>query len=171
MNIDYTTIASIERPKRENGRPFALRLFALALMGVFFVALMACLAVGVQVFGKAADVQQRTDQLHLQSGFLSNIVHAGDAAGAVGAAEGPEGEALVLAEELPSGTYETRLYLYRGQVCQEYAIAGRPFNPDTATPLFESDTFAFSLEGRLLHMTTDQGTVDVALRSEQGGAL
>ena len=63
------------------------------------------------------------------------------------------------------------IFDFNGTLYQEYAIAGRDYNPKTATPLFKSNTFEFSFDGELLSMTTDQGTLDVALRSRQGAGL
>ena len=170
MNINHAMVAAFERSKKPE-RHSSLRAFTILLMGVFFIALMACLAIGVHVYGKAAAVQQHTSEVHVQSGFLSNVVHAADAKGSVTRAQGPEGPALVLVEALSTGTYETRIYCYQGTVYQEYAIAGHDYNPSSATPLFDSATFDFTMNGQLLSIATDQGTVDVALRSAQGTPL
>lgn len=83
---------------------------------------------------------------------------------------GPEGRSLVIVEELQSGTFETRFYLYQGRVLQEYSIAGTPYTPEKASIVADSDTFEFTYSKGLLSVTTDQGTSNVALRSAQGGA-
>ena len=92
-----------------------------------------------------------------------------DAADAVEEGIGPEGRALVLGEHLESGTYETRIYQYQGNIVQEYAIAGHDYAPDRAQVLAASAIFDFTYAGNLLTVTTDQGSFDVALRSAQGG--
>ncbi|WP_270575606.1 DUF4860 domain-containing protein, partial [Candidatus Collinsella stercoripullorum] len=104
--------------------------------------------------------------------LIANAVRATDAAGSVSAAEGPEGPALVLAEHLDSGDYQTRFYLYRGFVVQEYALADAPLAPDAATPVVESASFSFELDegSGLLRVSTDAGEVLVALRSAGGDA-
>jgi hypothetical protein len=63
-----------------------------------------------------------------------------------------------------------RIYLYKGQIVQEYSVAGAAYTPDRAQPLLKSTSFDFELHGDLLVIHTDQGATNVALRSEQGGA-
>lgn len=169
MNINYAVVFAFERSKEEAGGRSTSRLFTLLLMGVFFVALMGGLAAGANIYRSVAEVQADTNDLHIQSGLVANTVHVNDAADAVEAGQGPEGPALVLVERLETGTYETRIYEYQGTVYQEYAIAGNPYNPLSATALFESATFDYSFDGKLLTVTTDLGTFDVALRSGQAG--
>ena len=171
MNINYALVSAFERSKETKRRESSSRLFTVILMGVFFVVLMGMLAVGATIYSSVVGVKAYTDEIHVQSGLLANTVHVNDAVCAVKSGEGPEGPALVLEEALETGTYETRIYLYQGMVCQEYAIAGRAYNPESATPLFESGLFEFSFDGELISLTTDQGTLDVALRSRQGASL
>ena len=158
-------IAAFERARDTHETHDVSQLFSMALMGVFFVALMAGLASGAALYRRATQAQQAAYDLHLQSGLLTNVIRGGDLAGAVGEGEGPEGRALVLRRRLTSNTYETRIYLYEGNVVQELSVAGRPFDPKGATTLLASRTFDFSLAGSLLTITTDAGSFDVALRS------
>ena len=74
--------------------------------------------------------------------------------------------AIVFTYKLEAGDYETRLYLYQGALVQELAFSTDPYLPMTATKIVETSTFAFTCEDGLLSVTCDQGTVDVALRSE-----
>lgn len=171
MNINYAVVSAFERSKDEKKPNGSARAFTVLLMAVFFIALMAGLAGGATMYRSIYETQAHTDDVHLQAGLIANTVHVNDSLSAVGEGEGPEGRALVLVETLDSGTYETRLYLYKGQMMQEYAISGRDYNPTTATPLFKTNTFEFSFDGELLTITTDKGTCDVAMRSRQGGAL
>ena len=75
-----------------------------------------------------------------------------------------------MVERLESGTYETRIYRYQGAIVQEYAIAGRPYKPNNATKIIESDKFEFSYENGLVTIVTDDGEWCIALHSAQGGA-
>lgn len=171
MNINYALVSAFERSKKpEKHRPPA-RLFTLLLMAVFFIALMGGLAAGAGIYSSVEQVKTHTDDVHVQAGFLSNAVHVNDSVDAIERGEGPEGPSLVLVETIGKWTYETRLYRYDGVIYNEYAISGRAYNPSSATPLFESETFEFDFDGKLLTMTTDKGTLQVALRSRQGGAL
>lgn len=172
MNINYAIVSAFERSKEQGkGQRSTHRLFAVVLMLVFFVALMAGLAAGVVMYKHIADVQQEVNASHLQSGLMANIVHVNDSVYSVNAAEGPQGKALVLIEEINGSSYETRVYQYNGHIVEEYAISGHDYAPTRATQLIESETFDFSFDGKMLSITTDEGTVNVALRSRQGGSL
>ena len=167
-------ISVIERARgRGQARPSS-RLFSVVLMAVFFIALMGGVAAGALMSRATAEAQELASELHLQSGLITNTVRGGDIVAAVGQGTGPEGPALVLTRHLPSGTYETRIYHYEGVVMQEFAAAGRPYDPRGTTKLLESDEFSFDISGDLVTFTFDQGSFCVALRSGdvvgQGGA-
>jgi len=170
MDINYAVVSAFERSKRTTRKEASSRAFTITLMAVFFVALMAGLAAGVNIYRSVAQVQQSANDIRLESGLLANSVHVADEADAIEVGEGPEGKALVLLERLSSGTYETRIYRHQGNIVQEYAIAGRDYAPERAQVLAPSANFDFTLDGNLLTVTTDQGSFNVALRSEQGGA-
>lgn len=171
MNINYALVSAFERSKKDDGKRSSSRLFTVLLMAVFFIALMGMLAAGAHIYNGVVGVQSHTNDVHMQAGLMANTVHVNDSVFAVERGDGPEGDALVLVEALETGTFETRVYQYKGTIFQEYAIAGRDYNPQTATPLFSSKVFDFSFDGRMLTITTDQGTLDVALRSKQGSGL
>ncbi|MBR0404709.1 MAG: DUF4860 domain-containing protein [Eggerthellaceae bacterium] len=171
MNINYAMVSAFERSKKPEVHRAPSQLFMLVLMAVFFIALMGGLAAGAGIYSAVVQTHSYTDDVHLQSGLLANTVHVNDSVYAVERGEGPEGPALVLVESLEYGTFETRVYQYKGTIFTEYAISGRDYNPTSATPLFRSDAFEFAFDGELLTMTTDKGTLEVALRSTQGGAV
>lgn len=172
MNINYAIVSAFEQSKNQGKKNRStMQLFGVVLMGVFFVVLMIGLVSGVLMYRHVIDIQAQTNVSHLQNGLLANIVRVNDTALSVDEGEGPEGRALVLVEEINGGKYETRIYRYAGCIMQEYAIAGRDYAPTRATKLFASDVFDFSFDGEVLTITTDEGPVDVTLRSRQGGGL
>ena len=75
----------------------------------------------------------------------------------------------MIVQNLDSGTYETRLYLYKGSIVQEYSLTGTKYTPSKASKVTESSSFAFTYDNGLLTVSTDQGTCEVALRHLQGG--
>ena len=143
--------------------------FNFALVAVFFLLLMLCLVVGVNIYRDAAASRERADVVRVQTGLVVGAVRGADMADAYQTGEGPEGPALVMVTHLASGTYETRLYLCEGRIVEEYAIAGREYNPENAVALMESSVFAFSIDGNLITITTDEGTSSVTLRSASVG--
>ena len=159
-------ISVIEKARGRSDSHPSSRLLSIALMAVFFIALMGGLAAGAQMYRSAALAQEQANELHLQSGLITNVIRYNDFARAVRQVAGPEGPALVLERTLSSGTYETRIYQYQGTVVQEFQAAGRPFDPAGATPLLKTNTFAFAINGNLITFTTDYGSFDVALRCD-----
>lgn len=158
-------LAAAGKARIENGELSASNIFAILLFAVFALALFVALIGASSAYQRIADDSQAANAKRLNTSLLSNIVHAADSADAVSAMEGPEGDVLVLAEHLDSGTYETRLYLHEGWVVQEYALSDAPLSPKTATRLAESQTFSFTAEPRLVRIWCDEGETTVALRS------
>ncbi len=140
--------------------------FTLVLFGAFVVLLLLGLWMGTVAFRTITVMQDATDDARLALTSLQNRVRSFDQADSFGTGQGPEGPAIVFTYKLEAGDYETRLYLYQGALVQELAFSTDPYLPMTATKIVETSTFAFTCEGGLLSVTCDQGTVDVALRSE-----
>ena len=140
--------------------------FTLVLFGAFVVLLLLGLWMGTVAFRTITVMQDATDDARLALTSLQNRVRSFDQADSFGTGQGPEGPAIVFTYKLEAGNYETRLYLYQGALVQELAFSTDPYLPMTATKIVETSTFAFTCEDGLLSVTCDQGTVDVALRSE-----
>lgn len=143
--------------------------FTGVLFGLFIVVLLIAIVIGTNVYRSLYDTGQEISSERIATSLLYNTIRAVDSVDALEEAIGPEGVALVLNEHAISGTYETRIYLYQGMLVQEYAHAGTAYNPEHATPLVETDTFAFSYRDGLLTVTTSQGQVDIAMRCATGG--
>ncbi len=158
-----------EASARSNTERKYRRLFPLLLLCVFFIALLLALIAGVTVYRHVSDVQAANVSHREGIELICNIVRANDAKGAVAVGDGPEGKSLVIVQNLDSGTYETRLYLYKGSIVQEYSLAGTEYTPSKASKITDSSSFAFTYDNGLLTVTTDQGTCEVALRYLQGG--
>lgn len=155
--------------RAENGQSFG-RLFTALLFALFVAVLLIAIMAGTGLYRALVDVRELADSSRLATGLIANSVRASDATNAVGTGEGPEGSSLVLTERFESGTFETRIYAYQGAIVEEYALSDAPYTPEKATPLVNSNTFAFSFENGLLTVDTDDGTVQIALRSAKGGA-
>lgn len=150
------------RPAAQKARPLSTILVILLLL-----VSVASLGVGAQVYRSIHQASSSDDSFRLSSALLMNTVRSQDRALAVGSAPGPEGPVLKLVSHLDSGDYETRLYLYQGQVVREFTLAQSPLAPQSAVPVVPAQSFSFALEGDLLTLATDKGTTSVALRSPQ----
>ena len=169
--INYAVVSAFERVKHIDDKRAPVRVFTLLLIVVFFIILMGGLAGGASMYSSITNIQSHNNELYQQSGLIANAVRTNDKLYSITQGEGPEGPALVLVKVIDGESYETRLYLYRGHVMEEYAMAGSPYKTSAATVLFDSKTFDFSFDGKLLSVTTDFGTSEVALRSRQGDGL
>ena len=97
-------ISVIEKARGRSDEHPSVHFFSLALLAVFFVALMTCLVAGAHVYRTAAQAQEQANERHLGSGLIANIVRAHDTANVARIAEGPEGPALVLARRTASSS-------------------------------------------------------------------
>ena len=145
------------------------RIFPPLFLAVLFILLMVALITGVNAYSAVASAQDAGNQTREGLELISNSVRANDATGSIAVGQGPEGKSLVVVQNLESGVYEIRTYLYQGKVVQEYAVQGNQYNPQTADVLAESSNFDFSFADGLLTIKTDQGTTEIALRNLQGG--
>lgn len=150
---------------RDFGRGFTIVLFV-----VFIAALLVALVVGTQVYSSLANVRTATGDSRMSSSFVVNSIKGHDAIDEIAIGQGPEGVSLILIEALDSGRYETRIYLYKGTIVEEYSLDQAPYDPSRATPLVESDIFDVSYQGGLLTVYTQEGSAEVALHSVRGGA-
>lgn len=144
-------------------------MFTALLFAVFVLVLLVSITAATRVFDGLHTIQMSANEARLGEGLIANMVHANDEINSVAVGQGPEGRSLVLREVLESGTYETRIYLYEGNILEEYVLEGTAYSPKTATNIVASSTFEFSYENGMLTITTDQGTTKVALRSLAGG--
>ena len=140
------------------------RLFTALLFALFLIALLIALSAGTNLYRTLGDTSR------IATGLIANSVRAADAVDAIGTGQGPEGRSLVLTERLDGGTFETRIYSYEGVIVEEYAPADAAYTPEKAARIVDSVRFSFSYENGLLTVYTDDGTVQVALRSVRGGA-
>ncbi len=145
------------------------RLYPVLFLVALFTLLLLTLVCGVRTYNAVAGAQADNGDTREGLVLIANTVRANDATGSVAVGRGPEGRSLVIIENLPSGSYEVRTYLYRGAIVQEYALAGSQYTPESSTAIVSSDSFDFAYADGLLAITTDQGTCEVALRNFQGG--
>lgn len=157
-------------PRRVSHAKAATRVFSVILMAVFFVLLMIGLVSGAVMYRSIAATQSRSNDLVMEAGLLESLVHGGDSRNAVRQGAGPEGPALVFVEEVGADSYETRLYLHQGTIVEEYALAGKPYEPANANELLSAEEFDFTVEEGHLTLFIDDTAMTLYLRSDQDGA-
>ena len=173
MSSTHTTLmdAVTTSSSRRHERSFNYqRAFSILLFVVFVVVDLLALVIGTSSYGSLTKMQAANDARIMTLGPITSSIRANDAADSIRTGEGPEGKALVLATSDEAGTYETRIYLYEGNIMQEYALADAPYAPQKATALSPSSEFDFFYDDGVLTVTTEAGSAKVALRNLQGGA-
>lgn len=156
------TARSLARDEQEGTR-LGGKVFLSLLFVMFVFVLLVALWMNVSSF-KSVEASRQAD--NYDRGTLSLIVstvRANDREDGVAVGTGPEGASLVLVEHGDERDYETRIYLYQGNIVEEYAVASDPYTPKKASVMTVSSTFSFSYKDRLLSVTTDQGTAKVML--------
>ena len=154
----------MRREKTGSGHAYALLLFAILLLSVLFLA-----GAGTGAYRVLVQAQTAHSTARANLSYVSARVRADDVRHMVRLKEGPQGAMLVLAEE---EGYETRIYLYDGALREEYALQTQPCSPQSADAVAPAERFeACALSPFLLEVTTELGTVRVAVRSgiETGG--
>ncbi|HIW15673.1 MAG TPA: DUF4860 domain-containing protein [Firmicutes bacterium] len=155
--------------KKEPGQstPF----FAMALFAMMILCILGLILIGAGLYGRVVQSQSQNETQRACLSYVVSRVAAADTAGAVSIEDGPEGDMLVLAEPGDDGTYETRIYVYDGFLCEEYGTADQPLNPEAAMKIGEDETFALCwLEGDLLQVTTSSGSAKMAVHSGGEGS-
>ncbi|MCI1666232.1 MAG: DUF4860 domain-containing protein [Atopobiaceae bacterium] len=145
-----------------------MRTFTVVLMALFVIALLLSATVLVSVYSSVTSMSEETDAKRSLD-LIANTIRSADERGAWSEGTGPEGPSIVLTRSTDGGSYETRIYLYQGEVMEEYALAGSDYSPAKADAVASSSTFDVSYDSGLVTVTTDQGSTSVALRSEGGG--
>ena len=154
------------------GRVRSAHLFTSILFVGFVCALLLALAAGVGVYRHIHATGSATERARLAGALVTNVVRSKDAEAAVSLDTAPGGgQSLVLTERLDSGTFETRLYLYDGELVEEYVPADIAYDPAHTEPLVAASAFAVELDedAGTLRVTCDDTTTFIALRSD--GAL
>lgn len=135
------------------------------LIGVIAVMLIMVILVS-NGYSKAVLSQNSNQNTRSSLSYLSTRIKAQDSSDAVTVMKGPQGDCLVLKDITDSGVYEERIYLYDGELKDEYVEENDAFHPDTADTLCSLNSFSVSIENDLVTCTSSEGTVKTALRSE-----
>lgn len=144
--------------------------FSFALFVLIVVALFVLVMIATDSYKVVVEAQNTSNVSRASLSYLDSRIKAADLTEALARGVGPEGDALVLRENVQGALYETRIYLYEGMLMEEYSLAEDPFSPSKATAITGTETFSFEfLDQSLVRVTTDAGTQYVAIRSKQVG--
>lgn len=154
-----------ERDATRSGSRFA-GFYTLVLFGLVVVALMISLLFATTVYGAINTERVEGDENRAALNVIANSIRQTDAFEFAISKKGPQGNSLVLVEHTKNGNYETRYYLYKGMLLQEYTRESAPFNPEDAVQIANLNEFTFAIDDSLITVFTDKGQIEVAIRSQ-----
>ena len=149
---------------RKSDRSFTLVLFAMVVLSLLLVFML-----GVNVYKSLTQSREENGNLRQEQSLVTTLIRSVDEMDGASAGTGPEGSSLVLTEHFNNTAFETRFYLYKGYLCEEYAAAANAYSPELAAKIAKTSVFSFNIneDTGLLSITTDAGTAYIALRSSQ----
>lgn len=143
----------------------ASRIPSLVLFALFIVVLLIALVAGVRAYSSLVEEGDESGEHRFANGLIVNSIRAMDSYDAIVEGKGPEGPSIVMIENTDAGFFETRIYLWQGQVMLEFTASDAPYTPSNATKLIDSEKFEFVLDSGFLQVITDEGSTDIAIRS------
>lgn len=138
---------------------------ALALFAGIVAVLLMLVTVGSRSYAAAEASQSKTRAQRTALSYVFSRVRAADMQNGVALANGAEGAALILRDFTQTGVYETRIYLYQGNLVEEYAAESAPYAPENALVIAPASSFSVTLKDGFLTAETEQGRVCAALRA------
>lgn len=149
--------------RKEKNSPIGLHTIGIAAL--FLAGFFLLVTFGAKSYRNSVAVQDRDMQHRAVLAGISTAVRSFDARGAVSVTDDPDyGQVLNLADG-DSG-YMLRIYLADGALQEEYTPENAALNPASAMRLGEAGEFTVQLNGDLLRVHTDAGSVLMHLRSE-----
>ena len=139
---------------------------ALLVFGAFALSVLLALLISAGAYRDlTADAQAQFDR-RTALRYITTRVHQAQSVTVEPFGDGP---ALVMREELDSGTYLIRIYHHEGMLRELYCEASASLRPEDGEPILEADALDFSLEGRIL--TVVLGTDRLVLYIPEGAEV
>lgn len=145
--------------------------FMLALFTLLIIATLSLVLIGSSIYGSLVSEQYQNNQKRAVLAYLYSQIRGADEEGAISIGAGIDGPSLVFSESDGEEVYETRIYIYDGNLVEEYTMQDAPLAPERAQIVAAEDKFAIQItENNLLVIETGEGKLQVALRSAGGVA-
>ena len=124
----------------------------LTVLCLFAFASLSVGIAGLQLYRRGQAARDDTFACTMAAQYLRSKLQSVHSAGDVTIRQEGVGDVLVLTGTVGGERYETRIFLYNGQLVECYVSAAQPFNPVAAVPIAQLHGFSVSLdENGLLH--------------------
>lgn len=144
---------------------YTIAIFALLLVGFLLVVVY-----GAKTYGATVESQRANNNQRAVLSYISTNVRNHDHLGGVSVAQGPQGDMLVLKDEISEAVYLTKIYVLDGVLMEEYGRDGTETGAGQLQKIGACG--ALQLErpsDRSIRVRTDAGSMLLHLRSELGG--
>ena len=117
-------------------------LFALLLYSMFAVLSLLIVLLGSQVYRRVVTESNARNDVRVTLSYVTNKIHAGDAAGRIRLEE-REGINVLVLEDNEAGTqFETLIYFYDGKLRESLQTPADRFMPGLGISLVSADDFS-----------------------------
>jgi len=147
--------------------------FIFVLLGLFAIMSTLMVLLGAQMYRGTVDRTALNNENRVLSAYVRSMVRYADNAGAVEVEQLDGIEMVSMHETIDDEEFITRIYMYEGELYEQFTDMVDDFDPEDGTPICEVTGFDAALEGQLLtvNMLDASGeacTVQVALRCGAG---
>ncbi|MBQ6126170.1 MAG: DUF4860 domain-containing protein [Erysipelotrichaceae bacterium] len=131
-------------------------LFIIGITAFFLGCFMLLIVFGVGVYRNVVEMQNSTNDLRSLSSYLLTVSKVGETG--ISVEEGAYGKMLVI-EDGDTG-HGNRIYVYEGELLEDFGKIGGKLYPDAAIRIAETEVFTIEeLKNDLLKITTSAGSV------------
>ncbi len=139
-------------------------LFIIGITAFFLGCFMLLIVFGVGVYRNVVEMQNQTNSLRSLSSYLLTVSKVGETG--ISVEEGAYGKMLVI-EDGDTG-YGNRIYVYEGELLEDFGKIGGKLYPDAAIRIAETEIFTIEeLKNDLLKITTSAGSVYIHMLEER----
>lgn len=144
-----------------------LGLYTIGIAALFLLGFFLLVVFGAQNYRGAVTAQHANNDSRVLLSYVSTCLKGSDSTGCVRLEE-KDGTSVLTIADGESG-YASRLYLWEGNLVEDFAETGAPLNPDDAEIIGQTSVFTVEKVGEnLLSVTTDAGSSLLCVRSEGG---
>ena len=150
-------------------------LFALMLFSIFAMSVLMVLLSGGRIYKNIVDDMASQYAGRTSISYLTTKIRHCDAKGGVRVGSFGDGDALFLSQEGSDGkSYETIIYLFEGEIKEQYVEKGSSFSPRTGTTILEVSSLSFRTEKNdvvIIEYETDKGVFSTMVHLRVKGAV
>ena len=144
---------------------YTIAIFALLLVGFLLVVIY-----GARTYGNTVESQRENNNQRAVLSYISTNVRNHDHRGGVSVEQGPQGDMLVLKDEIGEAVYLTKIYVLDGVLMEEYGRDGMATGAGQLQEIGECGFLQMERQSaQRLWVRTDAGSMLLHLRSESGG--